>query len=371
MLLFAAVLLLATPLWAEEVSPLIVETPRTTTPTVVKTGEPFEQIYKIRFLDLIELGEEVVIREDSLKSAMLGDFEVLRFDSSDRRIEERSGAKEHIWFLKYTLRIVNPEKKGYTIPSITIPWILKKIGQQDGDPSIVLNTNIKTDEVHVNYVTTMTKDPLLNIRDQIDFGDYDLVTKILRWTSRSVMAAVLLLAWVLGASLSKRPQGGGEKNDLAEDKVSIPYVVSPINTSKMAWRNLRQILGRMKTMDSSSPVEQCAEMEKVALRALKDFLRAGLSRDKIGYTPLDLLKYWENEAGLGHKRVAYLALAQTAAIYQSDVDRKLLLAMFIPVLEAKKIEVILRNFRWYFSFWDALLNFFRRVLALTPLRWRR
>lgn len=347
LLLFVALLLLATPLRAQEISALIVETLKTTTPTVVKTGEPFEQTYKIRFLDLTEWGEEVVIREESLNLSMLGDFEVLNFDSAERRVEERGGAKEHIWFLKYTLRIVHPEKKGYKIPSLTIPWVLKKIGQQDNDPSLMLRTNIRTDEVHVSYVTTITLDPFLNIRDRIDFGDYHRGAAVLRWISRGLTAAALFLVWMVISLLLKRPKNMEERADADADQAAISYTVSPRLSLQAVRRNLRQVVRRMKKANAQTPAEVRLEIAKAALAALKSFLKVNLPRAKIGSTPLDLLYYVEHEVKSRSKRIAYLALAKTVVAYQADVDGNQMVMTAQPALEAKRLRGLLRGLRWY------------------------
>ena len=173
----AVVLLLASPASAQKVSPVIVETPRTTIPTVVKTGESFKQVYVVKFFDSSGDFEEIKIQEDQLSSTMLGSFEVLNL--SIVKEAKRADYLENVWYLEYTLRIINEKKSNdlagekkepYKIPRITIPWTGKKIGERDSN--LVANTDIKTQEVYINYVSTITEDPYLFIRDDVDFGSF-------------------------------------------------------------------------------------------------------------------------------------------------------------------------------------------------------
>ena len=77
--LVITIMLLAVPIFGQEISPIIVETPRTTVPTTVITGEPFTQTYLVKFIDLTFQGEEIVVQEMGLNPGMLGNFEVLSF----------------------------------------------------------------------------------------------------------------------------------------------------------------------------------------------------------------------------------------------------------------------------------------------------
>lgn len=51
------VLLIATPVVAQEFSPIVVETGKPT-PSVVKTGEPFRVTYRAKFFDTVVISEE-------------------------------------------------------------------------------------------------------------------------------------------------------------------------------------------------------------------------------------------------------------------------------------------------------------------------
>ena len=112
----AILLLVARSGVGQEPPPLTVETLKPV-PTVVKSGEPFLQVYRVRFPDLIGEGRELIVLEDRMApgNVTVNPFEAISVDVAKRRVGD-----EHIWDFAYTLRLVNPTKGTYLVPSLSV-----------------------------------------------------------------------------------------------------------------------------------------------------------------------------------------------------------------------------------------------------------
>ncbi len=136
----AILLLLARSGVGQEPPPLTVETLKPV-PTVVKSGEPFLQAYRVRFPDLIGEGRELIVLEDRMapENVTVNPFEAISVDVVKRRVGD-----EHIWDFAYTLRLVNPTKETYLVPSLSFFWLIRDLGETIEDAEVRL---INTDEV--------------------------------------------------------------------------------------------------------------------------------------------------------------------------------------------------------------------------------
>ena len=338
-----AVLLIATPIYAQPKSYIVVETPGTTDPTTIITGQPFTQTYVVRFIDLADSSEKIIVQEEFLKGLkVLGDFEVLDF-YIDKQTKQREFL-EHIWYLRYTLNIVNPEKRAYIIPSVKVPWKHKKAGQEENDPSILTNYDFKTEEVHVNYVTTIPeKGPNLEIRDEINFGNFKKqawIWWIVAWFLRVVPLAFLLITLV-ALRRSSRKESKIKDADMAGEIQFSEKIKNP--SRPRAWFNLRtsiRYLGKCQT-NSSGQISACLEAEAEVVTAIKDFLRTKIPQLSVGSTPLIMAKYiYENINQYSTKKNALLQLAQKAVAYQADVEKGKDGYSRTPLTETKELRRI-------------------------------
>ena len=351
-----AVLLVSTPVYSQEKSYVVVETPRTTEPTTVITGELFVQTYVIRFIDLTGLGEKIIVQEDVLKLKALGSFEVVDF-SIDKQTKQREFL-EHIWRLRYTLRIINPKKGAYTIPSIVVPWKHKKAGQEENDPAIPFNYDFKTDEVHVTYVSTIPeKETGLEIRDEINFGNFEKqiwVWKIFSWLLIFVPAGFWLVFFARGRSSRKLSEKLDESE--ADDKNAVVEVVANGRKKELSkfrtWFNLRRSIRHLR--DCRRGIDESGQNLKVKLeiiKAIKYFLMARVRYLKIGDTPVETkISIFEKMGKNSTKRMPFFKLAQKAYWYQTEIEKGDGNFARDPKDEAEDISGIVSRLRWYNRF---------------------
>jgi len=361
-----AILLIATPIgvYAQQKSYIVVETPNTTEPTTVITGQPFEQTYVVRFIDLTDSGEQIIIQEDFLNNLKtIGDFEILKF-----RIDKETKQGEfleHIWYLRFTLNIVNPKKGAYIIPSLKIPWKHKKAGQEANDPTIPINYEFGTDEVHINYVTTIPeKAPYLTIRDEFCFGDFktrEWFWWAAAWLLRAIsLLLVLITIMVLIRSRRKIGTKSYEPEDRERDnQMQVGEKVKSFSRLT-AWFYLRASIRHLKNCrtDMNDQVgSNCRKVEEEVVLAIKSYLRAKIPRLNVGSTPLAMAEYIsKNISPFSTQRNALLQMAQKADLYQTDIEKG---KERDPRTEAQDLCAILKQLRWH----RRALLFFRHSFA--------
>ncbi|MEK7117421.1 MAG: hypothetical protein AAB857_04385 [Patescibacteria group bacterium] len=335
-----AVLLISTPVFAQKSVPILTQTLRTTNPTTVITGQSLRQTYVVRFIDLSHLGEKIIVQKDALDQKSLGDFEVLNFKID---YETKQGQfLEHYWYVNYILRIINPKKGPKVIPSFVVPWKHKKSGQQENDPGIQTNYDLKTEEVHLNYASTIPeKDPYLAIRDQIDFGAFrmhGLILKSVSWFL-AVVPSGLWLVFFIRRLKSSDMRSREEETKVTRADESINEVVQI--SKRRALRNLCRGIRKLQKAKETE-VNTCVHG---VLIILKDFLRAktGLS---VGTTPLEMVTHISSNKKFGSFQKPLLALAEKAREYQNYLESGSVLIIDANS-ETKKLQKLLCNLRWY------------------------
>ncbi|HEY4484352.1 MAG TPA: hypothetical protein VI978_01375 [Candidatus Paceibacterota bacterium] len=346
-----AILLIATPAYSQEKSYIVVETPRTAEPTTVITGQPLIQTYIIRFIDLTDSGEKIIVLEEALNLKALGEFEVLSL-SVEKQTKQREFL-EHIWHVRYVLRIVSPKKGAYIIPPISVPWKHKKAGQEENDPTIQLNYDFKTDEVNINYVTTIPeKESSLEIREQIDFGNFD--AHVWLWKAASwflfVMPFVTLLTFFVRSKRSKNrnnEEGAGESSDHNQTRVSVK---AKKLTKIKTWLDLRRRLKYLKNCqtEGSGQINECLKAEAEVVLAVRNFLMARVSGLSIGSTPLNIVEHiTKNIKELSVAGGTLLQLAQKSVELQNDIERDGGKYSDVPSAKAEAVGTILADLRFY------------------------
>jgi len=315
------ILLIATPaIYAQENSYIVVETPQSTEPTTVITGQPFTQTYEVRFIDLIDYREEIiVVEEDLFAIKKIGDFDVLGF-YIDKQIKQEIFL-EHIWYLNFTFYIVNPKKGAYVVPPIEIPWKHKKAGQERDDPSILTNYEFKTEEVHVNYVTTIPEDdPYLEVRDGMNFGNFENRAWIwwtVAWSLRVLSIVLLLVVFVAWKQKQSSRKEHKAENKEVFDEIQVGEKIR-IRSRFMAWFNLRMSIRRL----AKCQVSGSRKAKEEVVSAMRDYLRVQIPQLSAGATPLSMMEYIsENLKPFSAKRDSLLKLAQKTAKYQTDIER--------------------------------------------------
>src|SRR3989344_8815842 len=98
----ALVVLISTPTWAQEFSPIVIETGKPT-PSVVRSGEPFKITYRAKFFDTVLIDEDQMQPE----SLALEKIEAiaLSIEPKERQYDDTLGFV-NVWDFTYTFRII-------------------------------------------------------------------------------------------------------------------------------------------------------------------------------------------------------------------------------------------------------------------------
>ena len=331
--LWAIVLLVGTPIvvWSQEVSPIVVETLRESTiPTTIRTGEPFIQVYKIQYIRSEKWGKEVVVLEDDMKPksypSPFDDFEIINWSMSEPVTIDGEETDERTRFLTITIRIINPKKGEYKIPKLSVKWALK-IGEK-----IENQEPIETEIVHLNYVSTITDDPYIDIRDGVDFGDYSGWANLFWYVSRAgVPLAMSLCLYLIFSSLKKAKKVKRQKvsGKTQEAELLEAYVYENKNVSfKQAYKNFFREFRRFRKQyflfdGSEGDNVQLLRVVKRFAPAIDSVLRSCLSGLSPGDTVRDMRLFIERDMtnlSSYRYRSALIFLQQKLVGYQADIE---------------------------------------------------
>ncbi|MBI2674529.1 MAG: hypothetical protein HYX22_02225 [Candidatus Yanofskybacteria bacterium] len=317
-----AVLLIGTPpeIQAQEVVPTVVEMQRDSTkPTTVRTGEPFTQVYKISYIrskNPKRWGKEVLILEDQMRPlvfpAPLGDFEIIGWVLDEPVATEGEETDELTRYLRLTLRIIKPKKDAYEVPKFNVYWALKngdKIENQDP---------IETEPVHVNYVTTATKDPYLDIRDNIESGGYFREANMFWWISRLGFLGIFISLFLLVASLRlvKHRKMERSKEKPTEEEGQECVVVSKPLSFNQAYRNFFKEAGRLSKERGLSDLT----MERSLYTAVRNVLATRLGKIKPGDTAADIGLYIEKNVKAGVYKNTLFELQKALVFHRKNIE---------------------------------------------------
>ena len=189
-------------------------------PTVVKTGDLILQRYRVRFPDLIDEGQEILILEDRMAPETLP---VHPFEGVSLSIDKARVDDEHIWVFTYGFRLVDPSKMTYLLPNFSFYYLVRDLGEDIEDAEV---QQVDGGQGLVRYVTTITDEPILAIRDTIELGSFagrSTFFRALVWT----VAPLPMVVWlVMLLRLARTPtpvfaregrRGGGAGADRGAD----------------------------------------------------------------------------------------------------------------------------------------------------------
>lgn len=341
-LYLCSILLIATPVFAQKSVPILSQTLRTTNPTTVITGQTLKQTYIIRFIDLTHQNEEIIIDKSALEKKIMDDFEVVGFKIDYKT--KQGQFLEHQWYVNYTLRIINPKKGPKVIKSFVIPWKLKKEGQQENDPGLQYNFDVATDEVHLNYASTIpAKDPVPALRDLMDFKTSSrsgLLLKSASWLLAVVPLGLWLILFVVGFKSSAKISREEEKNTVQSDE-SETRDLSKISKRK-ALSDFRQ--GIRKLGSAIDPHTARQNINDILI-AMKNYIRTktGLSD---GAMPSEMVTAISGNKNLGSFQKPLLALAEKAKDYEDHIESGSVMVLD-TVSEVNELRKLLGNLRWY------------------------
>ena len=336
----AILLLLARNVLGQEPPPLTVETLKPV-PTVVKSGEPFVVVYRVKFPDLIGEGRELVVLEDRMVPENLS---VDPFDASSVAVVKRRVGDEHIWDFAYTFRMLNPTKRTYVLPRVRFFWLVRDLGETIEDADAQL---IDSDELYVSYVTTVTEDPVIDVRDTVELGSFRTratIMKAIAWT----IAPLPLVVWlVLFVRLMRRPRLARQDPLKGEDDLeALEVYLEPAagQTRRQLARQLK-VLGAMDHQSPPGNGQAWLALERSLVISLKDLLRAELPELNPGDTPKDIKAHIERSVKSGTRKDALMTLASKMVVYQGGLEQGKPAPVEDAEMEARRLQRSLRQLR--------------------------
>ena len=329
---------------ATEESPVRIET-LDLEPTVVKTGDPITQTYRVRFPDLIDQGREIIILEDRMVPETLP---VHPFEGTTLDVRKRQVDDEHIWDFTYVFRLIAPEKSTYVLPGFSFYYLVRDLGEDVEDAEV---QQVDGGANLVRYVTTLTDTPLLDIRDTIDLGSFAAratAFRVLSWT----LAPLPLLIWlVLLVRQARRPRAASEaKQEEEADLERIEALIEPLPSIWQARRSLRAHVRKLDDLAPSENGDALRDLRQHLVISGRDYLRAELPEVHLGDTPQDIRAHI-GELKDGPRKEALDRLAERLVDYQRHLERDAASPIDDPAGEARLLDDSLSMLRPHVQLW--------------------
>ena len=308
-------------------------------PTVVKTGDLILQRYRVRFPDLIDEGQEIIILEDRMAPETLP---VHPFEGVSLSIDKSRVDDEHIWVFTYGFRLVDPNKMTYVLPNFSFYYLVRDLGEDIEDAEV---QQVDGGQGLVRYVTTMTDEPVLAIRDTIELGSFagrSTFFRTLAWT----VAPLPMVVWmVMLLRLARTPtpvslEKAEEAEELALIEAQIPIPLSIWE----ARRNVRRQLKTLADMPPSANGQTLAEVQRGLVLSFRDYLQAQLPDLYTGDTARDIHRHVEGLAD-GPRRDALHTLTSRMVAYQRGLEYGEPAPIESPGDEARSLEKALSRLR--------------------------
>lgn len=269
------VLLIGTPVFTQEMSPIIIKTGQPT-PSVVRSGELFKVVYRAEFYD-----EVLIIQEQMQPENIVAEpFEAVKLEVLSLPDHgDSSKGIIHIREFIYTFRIIKPEKGDKKIPPFNFIWVEKKAGTTEANAKEEHELKeIPTEEVGVRYAYSPVKPPPLNIRDEMNFPFFKWSGETLRWygyatiMASSSLSLVIMLTWVY---FGKTKDGKVSEKNSGEIVAGIAAEVIPDVLPKKARKKFLLELNKLlRNKDIDNP---SLELEKKVYAFLSELVLAELS----------------------------------------------------------------------------------------------
>jgi hypothetical protein len=319
--------------------PLSVET-LPTEPTVVKTGDLITQAYRVRFADLLAEGKEIIVLEDRMAPENLA---VAPFEGVALRVEKRRLGDEHIWDFVYQFRIVNPAKATHMLPSFSVYWLTRDLGEEIDELEVA---RYETDPVPVRYVTTIPDEGAVDIRDVIRLGAFSRHAALFRAIEYGVAPLPLVLWIVMLVGLARQPRRGRKPRQQVSREAEIAAPSVPENPSvRDARRSLRRDLARFGAVSAGDDARTALEAERALVISLREYLRAEVPELNPGDTPKEIQRYIEARLRSGARKEALGILASRLVSLQSGLEKGTPGVVTDPVEEARTIQAVVDRLR--------------------------
>ena len=308
-------------------------------PTVVKTGDLILQRYRVRFPDLIAEGQEIIMLEDRMAPETLP---VLPFEGVSLSIDKRRVDDEHIWVFTYGFRLVDPNKMTYLLPSFSFYYLVRDLGEDIEDAEV---QQVDGGQGLVRYVTTITDEPMLAIRDTIELGSFagrSTFFRTLAWT----VAPLPMFVWlVMLVRLARTPKPISIEK--AEEAAELARIEAQIPMPPSIWEARRNVRRQLKTLEDLPPSangETLVEVKRGLVLSFRDYLQAELPALHTGDTALDIQHHVE---GLddGPRKDALHTLTSRWVAYQRALEYGESAPIESPGDDARSLQAALSGLR--------------------------
>jgi hypothetical protein len=304
-------------------------------PTVGKTGDIITATYRVRFPDLISKGKEVLVLEDRMapENLPLAPFDAVGLDVAKRQVGDL-----HIWDFVYRLRLVGPKKEPTALRSVTFYWLVRDIGQQIEDAQVRQST---TNPLAFRYVTTITDEAVLRLRDEIELGSFARRASLFRLIGWGI-APLPLLIWVVAAVMAlrrPRPSPAMKPGPLREEEPEAVIPEPP--TLLQARRHMRRQLQALGNGAGGSHGGAGSELDIDLVSSLRRYLMAEMPDLNPGDTAKNIARHIEMKVPEGRRKEALAGLAARLVAYQNGLERGILVASADPAAEAQALESLM------------------------------
>ncbi len=308
-------------------------------PTVVKTGDLITQRYRVTFPDLISEGQEIIILEDRMTPEQLP---VHPFEGVSLRVDKTQVGDEYIWDFVYGFRLVDPNKMTYLLPNFSFYYLVRDLGEDLEDAEV---QQVDGGQGLVRYVSSITDEPILDIRDTIELGSFAgraTFFQTLAWTA----APLPLLVWfVMLVRHARRPKAVSLEKQQEEDELARLEAQIPVAPSIWeARRHVSKELRALEDLPAGVAGERLAAVERDMVLVLRDYLQADLPDLVSGDTALDMQRH---VAGLdeGPRKEALGVLAERLVSYQHGLEQGEPAPLEDPSQEAEDLSAALAQLR--------------------------
>ena len=308
-------------------------------PTVVKTGDLITQRYRLRFPDLVAGGQEIIILEDRVAPEALP---VHPFEGVSLTVEKDLVDGEHIWDFVYGFRLVDPNKMTYLLPNFSFYYLVRDLGEEIEDAEV---QQVDGGQGLVRYVTSITDEPLLDIRDTIELGAFAGRATFFQTLGWAVAPLPLLLWFVMLLRFARKPKAVSLEKQQEADELARLEAQVPVPPS--IWEARRAINRELKTLQdlpSGADPEQLAGYERGMVLALRDYFLADIPELVPGDTSLEMQRHI---SGLkdSHRREVLGVLADRLVAYQRGLETDGAAPIDSPPLEADVLAGALAKLR--------------------------
>ena len=322
-------------------------------PTVAMTGDVLTVTYRVRFKDLTAQGKEIIVLEDRMAPDKLP---FAPFDSVGLDVDKRQVGDEHVWDFVYRLRIVSPTKEVQVLRSVTFYWLIQDLGQKIEDVRVL---QTETTPLQVRYVSTITDDPVLDIRDEIDLGSFRrraLLFRGIAW----IVAPLPLVLWVLAVVRSaRRPREASGARPLDEKDESDPPLPAPLSTRDTRYRLLRR-LRELAALAGPTGGPTSLDLERGLIVSLREYLLAHIPDSNPGDTAKDIRRHVETRLDDGKRAELLRALSVRLVAYQNALEHGEPAPIGDPAAEAREIQALVNALHWRGRFTDRLAAMVQR-----------